>query len=456
MDLAVAFALGLTSGALIGTFAARAAAAARARREQRELEESLSRERIERARAEERAQSAETSFGRSEALLAKEREARSAAEREREAALARATEEGKRVEQVKEELKLAREELKNAFHALSKEVLRIETNEFLERAKETFGQTTKEAKVHMEQLVAPLKENLDKLDKASKELETKREGAYQALRQTLTTLGDQTQRLHEQTMALSTSLRGSSQRRGTWGETQLRNVVELAGLVKHCDFLEQESVAGLRPDLVVRLPGERRIAVDAKAPLTAYLDACEAPDDASRREALKRYASDVRSHVKALASREYHERLGDSADFVVLFLPNDGFLAAVFEQDRDVFDFAIRNKVLISTPVTLVALLKTVALSWHQDALAENAERIGAEARELYNRIVNFTEPLGTVGKELEGAVRAYNKAVGSFEGRLLPHVRRMEELSGSDAGRKELPPLTQVESALRLPKPTE
>jgi DNA recombination protein RmuC len=208
--------------------------------------------------------------------------------------------------------------------------------------------------------------------------------------------------------------------------------------------------------VVVKLPGGRQIAVDAKVPLTAFLEASDSPDDARRKEALKQYASDVRGHVKRLSSREYQDKLGSSTDFVVMFLPGDSFLAAAFEQDREIFDSAIRNKVLIATPVTLVALLRTAALYWQQHALAENAERIGEEAKELYSRIANFAEPLQAIGKELDGAVKAYNRAVGSFEGRLLPHVRKMDELGGGDPSRKPLADLTQIETSPRALKAGE
>jgi DNA recombination protein RmuC len=437
MELVLAAALGIAAGIVLGILVARRGAVD---------------SRVAQAKAEERARLADVALTKAETELTEERAKRGAAERDREAALSRANEEGKRVE----ELKSAREEMKNQFAALSQDALTKAYADFLERATQTFGVSTKEAKSQLEVLVAPLKENLGKLDLATKELEQKREGAYAALRQQLTSLGEQAQNLQKETTALSTSLRGSSQRRGTWGESQLRNVVELAGMVKHCDFAEQETVEGSRPDVVVKLPGGRQIAIDAKAPLTAFLEAGDATDDAKRKEALKQYANDVRGHVKRLSSREYHDKLGSSTDFVVMFLPGDSFLAAAFEQDREIFDSAIRNKVLIATPVTLVALLRTAALYWQQHALAENAERIGEEAKELYSRIANFAEPLQAIGKELDGAVKAYNRAVGSFEGRLLPHVRKMDELGGGDPSRKPLADLTQIETSPRALKAGE
>jgi DNA recombination protein RmuC len=437
MEIVLAAALGIAAGIAMGLLLARRGA----------MESSVAR-----ATAEERARQAEAGLTKAETALTEERAARGAAERDREAALSRANEEGKRVE----ELKAAREEMKNQFAALSQEALTRAYADFLERATQAFGASTKDAKLQLELLVAPLKENLGKLDFATKELEQKREGAYSALRQQLTSLGEQAQNLQKETTALSTSLRGSSQRRGTWGENQLRNVVELAGMVKHCDFAEQETVEGSRPDVVVKLPGGRQIAIDAKVPLTAFLEASDSPDDAKRKEALKQYAIDVRGHVKRLSSREYHDKLGSSTDFVVMFLPGDSFLAAAFELDREIFDSSIRNKVLIATPVTLVALLRTAALYWQQHALAENAERIGDEAKELYNRIANFAEPLQAIGKELDSAVKAYNRAVGSFETRLLPHVNKMSELGGGDPSRKPLADLTQIESSPRVLKAGE
>lgn len=410
------------------------------------------------AAAGERARAAEVERARAEELLKAERDARGRAETERAAAVAKAADAEALATKLQDDIKNSRAEFQNAFSELSRVALDRASTSFLELATQKFKVTSTEAsgqletrKKEVEALVTPIREKLSELEKVTKELETKREGAYSSLQMRLTELASQTLTLRDSTTALTASLRGSSQARGRWGEVQLKNLVELAGMVNHCDFEEQTGIAeGGRPDLIVQLPGERKIAIDAKAPLSAYLDACAAPDAAARGGFLKLHADSMRNHIKALSARAYWEKLGSGVDFVVMFLPGDSYLSAAFESDGELFENAMKNRVLLATPVTLLALLKTVALYWQQSTVADNAREIAAVSTELYNRVVNFYEPLQTIGKELDGALNAYNKAVGSYQLRILPFARKMEELGVADQARKPLPEISQIDTTTR------
>jgi len=231
----------------------------------------------------------------------------------------------------------------------------------------------------------------------------------------------------------------------------LRNVVELAGMTEHCDFEEQPTLDdGRRPDMVVHLPGSRHIAVDAKTPLTAYLSAVEATDETERSRGFDAHVQALRGHIQTLASRDYAENVEGEIDLVVLFLPGDPFLSAAFARAPDLQVEALRSKVLLATPTTLVALLRTVAIYWQQKAMAENADHIAEVARELYNRAVKFSSHLEEVGKGLRGAVNAYNQAVGSFERRLVPMARQLETLKATEGVRQSLPLLEGLEDEPR------
>jgi DNA recombination protein RmuC len=220
----------------------------------------------------------------------------------------------------------------------------------------------------------------------------------------------------------------------------LRRVAELAGMTEHCDFEEQRAIGdGKRPDMTVHLPGNRVIAVDAKAPLSAYLEAAEATDEKTRDGALDRHVKALKSHIKNLALRSYDEALDSDLDLVVMFLPGDPFLAAAFAKDPDLQVEALRSKVLIATPTTLLALLRTVAIYWQQRSMAENAEAIADTARELYERAAKFGEDLAKIGAGLGTALRAYNTAVGSFDRRLIPMSRKLEEMKVSEQSKREL-----------------
>jgi len=353
----------------------------------------------------------------------------------------------------------SRRELSNAFQALAAEALRGNNQQFLELATARLGQARSEAAADLEgrrqaieALLQPLRDTLSKLETRTGEIESKREGAYASLEQHVKGLAALTSSLQEKTTTLATALRGS-QARGRWGEIALRNVAELAGMTEHCDFIEQETLeSGGRPDMVVRLPGDRFIAVDSKVPLAAYLDATEAADEPARAAALDRHVAALRTHVRALASRDYAKSLRGDVDLVVLFLPGDPFLAGAVSRAPELQVEALRSKVLLATPTTLVALLRTVAIYWQQRALAENAETIAETARELYERAATFAGHLGKVGRGLAGAVDAYNDAVGSFERRVLPMGEKLKELKSAEGTRRELEEIPPVDQQPRQP----
>jgi DNA recombination protein RmuC len=319
----------------------------------------------------------------------------------------------------------ARAELKDSFEALSAEALRGNREDFFKLA----DREHTERKAGLDQLLQPLLSSLEKLEHRTVELERARESAYGNLSEQIRGLAQATSDLQTRTTTLASALRGS-QTQGRWGELALRNVVELSGMQKHVDFVEQKQIEdGKRPDVVVRLPGERFIAVDAKVPFNAYMEAAEARTDAERAVALDRHVSALRVHVRTLAARDYAANVEGNVDLVVLFLPGDPFLSAAFERAPELQTEALRSRVLLATPTTLLALLRTVAIYWQQKSLAENAEKIAEVANTLYQRTVKFGEHLARVGRGLETAVEAYNRATGSFERRLVPMRRQLEEL---------------------------
>ncbi|MFQ5526831.1 MAG: DNA recombination protein RmuC [Thermoanaerobaculia bacterium] len=351
----------------------------------------------------------------------------------------------------------ARSEFENAFGALAHRALQGNSRDFLalaaqrlETAEAESGKALDERRRSIEALVKPLGEGLERLEQRTAELERVRTEAYSRLDQQMKHLAQATEGLQERTTSLASALRGSEVR-GRWGEVALKNVAELAGMSRHCDFVEQETLSdGGRPDMIVRLPGGRRIAVDAKAPLNAYLEAQEATEPQAREAALDRHARAVRDHVKKLSARGYSESLDGDLDMVVLFLPGDPFLAAAFERDPNLQVDSLRQKVLVATPTTLVALLRTVAIYWQQSSMVENAESIAAAARELYERAAKFGSDLADMGRGLAGALNAYNRAVGSYDRRLIPMGRRLEEMMVTLQTRRDLEAPNAVEGTVR------
>jgi DNA recombination protein RmuC len=304
--------------------------------------------------------------------------------------------------------------------------------------------------------VAPLHETLRRYEARVAELERDRVDAYAELREQVRTMGAVSGELRTETRQLVAALR-APQVRGRWGEHQLRRIVEAAGMLEHCDFAEQVTAATddrqVRPDLVVRLHGGRSVVVDAKAPLEAYLTALEAREDRDRDARLRAHAKHLRAHVDALAAKSYWAAFDDSPEFVVLFVPADPFLDVALQHDPTLLEHAFRHNVVLATPATLVALLRTVAYSWRQEALARNAVAVHSLARELYGRLSTLGEHVGRLGGSLGAAVTAYNRAVGSLEARVLVSARKLAELGVSD---QELSTPSQVEVAPRQPQAPE
>jgi DNA recombination protein RmuC len=304
--------------------------------------------------------------------------------------------------------------------------------------------------------VTPLHDELRRYELRVAELERERVDAYAELREQVKAMGAVSGELRTETKQLVAALR-APQVRGRWGEHQLRRIVEAAGLLEHCDFAEQVTAATdrqtVRPDLVVRLHGGRTVVVDAKAPLEGYLAAMEARDDRARDACLDQHARHLRGHVDALAAKEYWTAFEASPDFVVLFVPADPFLDAALRHDPTLMEHAFRRDVVLATPATLIAMLRTVAYSWRQESLTRNAVAVHGLAREIYGRLATLGDHVGKLGTALGGAVTAYNRAVGSLESRVLVSARKLAEMGVSD---QELPTPAQVELAPRQPQAAE
>jgi DNA recombination protein RmuC len=354
-----------------------------------------------------------------------------------------------------------RERLSGAFSELSQKALRQNADQFLQMAGVRFDQAQQRTigdldKRHqaIEGLLVPLREQLGKYEMGLAQLELNRKGAYTGLVEQVKQLSSSHEQLQRETHNLATALRAPSTR-GRWGELQLRRVVEMAGMVRHCDFAEQESVDDgegrrLRPDMIVHLPGGSHVVVDAKVPYSAFVEATEAGDEDARSALLVNHARQVRNHVDQLSKKEYWRQFDPSPEFVVAFIPGDPLLAAAFEHDPGLLEYAVANHVLLATPTTLIALLRTVAYGWQQQAVTENAREVQQLGRELYRRIATFGEHLGGVGKGLNRAVESYNKAVGSLERSVLPQARRFNELGVAGEADRPISDLEQLETSAR------
>ena len=341
----------------------------------------------------------------------------------------------------------ARESFAATMKALAADALATSNRSFLDLANAQLDQR----KQAVEHLVAPIKESLQKVDGKLQELEVARKGAYSELSTQVRQLADGQKELRNETGNLVTALR-SPVVRGRWGEMQLRRVVEMAGMLSHCDFLEQSTVTvdgnGCGPP-VVRLPGGKQVVVDAKAPLQAYLDALEAKDEDTREARLADHARQIRDHIAKLSAKSYWgQSRRRPPEFVVLFIPGETFFSAALEQDPSLIEEGVNQQVILATPTTLIALLRAVAYGWRQETIAESAKAISETGRELYTRLATLTDHFAKVGRGLETAVRSYNEAVGSFETRVLPSARRFKEHGVAPTA--ELSALPVVERSVR------
>jgi DNA recombination protein RmuC len=325
--------------------------------------------------------------------------------------------------------------MKNEFKAMSLDALEKNGKQFMNLADAT---------------LQPLKESMKLLNEHQRELEKRREGAYGALSKQIEGLVLSEKELRTETTRLVQALK-SPQIRGSWGEVHLRRVVELAGLINHCDFYEQKTFEGygriLRPDLIVRLPGQRQIAVDAKAPLNAYLEAADLEDDAARKLKLQEHAAAVRKHIKDLSSKEYWKQLDPAPEYVILFLPAEAFFSAALQADPALIEVGADQNIIVATPTTLIAILRAVAHGWKQESLSKSAREIARLGQELYERVGTLCEYWNKVGKSLNSAVEAYNQSIASLESRVLVSARKLKE---SGALIKELPQVEPIEKVAR------
>ena len=351
-----------------------------------------------------------------------------------------------------------RAQFEATFKSLAGDVLKSNSSEFLKLAETSFKVLHTQASGDLEQrekavenLVKPIRESLEKADQHIRSIEKERQEAFGSLSRHLELMANTQQQLQGETRNLVKAL-SRPEIRGQWGELTLKRLAELAGMIEHCDFDQQRSVDSdegkQRPDMVVRMPGGREIIVDAKAPMDGYLGAVEASDDNTRVQEIRRHARNVRDRVRELSGKRYWKQFPRSPDFVVLFIPGDQFLSAALEVDPRLLEDAMADRIVLATPSSLVALLRAVAYGWRQESLAENAEQIRIVGEDLYERLGTFADHLGKLGISLNRSVESYNKAVGSFDSRVLPGARKFKDMGIQE--KKELPEPDQIE---RLPR---
>jgi len=349
--------------------------------------------------------------------------------------------------------------LKEHIQSLASQVLKNNSESFIQLAKESLAQFHVQAKGELEKkeqsfesLIKPIRDTLDKTHQQIRLIENERKQSYGSLNKHLESMASTQKELHAETRHLVQAFR-RPEVRGQWGELTLKRLVELAGMVEHCDFIEQQTIETdegnrLRPDMIIKMPAGREIIIDCKTPLDAYLDAVEAKTDLEKQQALERHLKHVKQRIRELAGKTYWQQFKQSPDFVVLFIPGDQFLSAAMDQDRQLLENALQSKIILATPSSFVALLRAVAYGWKQEFLTENAEQIRELGEELYGRIATFTENLSKVGKSIEQSVDNYNKSVASFSARVLPTAKKFKEMGISS--KKELSEVSAVEKTTR------
>jgi len=360
----------------------------------------------------------------------------------------------------------AKQKLSDAFKALSAEALKSNSTQFLELAKTNLDKYHEGAKTELEkrqkaidELVKPLKESLTKVDDKLGHIEKVRSAGFATLTEQIKSLATSEAALKKETANLVTALRRPMVR-GRWGEIQLKRVVEIAGMLEYCDFTTQESTptetSRIRPDMIVRLPNERLIVVDSKTPLEGYLESIEATDEQTRVEKLQQHARAVRTHILNLGAKGYWDQFNETPEFVVMFLPGEMFFSAALEQEPRLIEMGVEKKVILSTPTTLIALLRAVSYGWQQQRVAESAQAISDLGRELYDRIAVLVRHFGEIGKNLDRATDAYNKAVGSMETRVLVSARKFKELGAATSAELGTPRTVDAKPRTLQPPETE
>jgi DNA recombination protein RmuC len=361
-------------------------------------------------------------------------------------------------EERKAAFELANARLVDAFSDISNRSLRANSDTFLQLARQNLETHQEKAKRELserekavENLVKPIRDALEASQRQIAELEKARSEAYGGIKSQLEEMQNSQKSLAQETQNLVKALR-RPEVRGRWGEITLRRLVELAGMVEHCDFIEQAHTMTdgqvIRPDMIVKMPDERHLVVDVKTPLDAYLEAVEAKDDSQRKLGLERHAKNVRAHVRMLSTKAYWEQFEESPEFVILFIPGDQFLSAALAEEPDLIEYALSRQIILATPTSFVALLKAVAYGWRQLALADNAREIRILAEDLYGRLATFVTHMNRVGRQLASSVENYNKAVGSLERNVLPGARRFTELGVH--GKKDIEKLETLDPVPR------
>jgi len=356
-------------------------------------------------------------------------------------------------------LENAEQKLSDTFKSISLDALSKNNAAFMDLAKSVFEKFQEKAKSEFSmsaksvcELMTPIKSALENVDIKLNDLEKNRVGAYEALNQQIKDMMMTGNLLKTETGRLVSALRSPTVR-GQWGEVQLRRVVELAGMVEHCDFKEQvtselnDDGKSIRPDMVIYLPGDKQIIIDAKVPLSAYLEALETNDDKLRKSLLIEHAKQIRSRISTLSNKKYWSQFQESPEFVIMFLPSEVFFSAAIEHDSSLIEFSMQERVIISTPMILLALLNTIALVWRQEGVAEDAKKIIKMGRELYERLSIMSSNMSDLGRSIKSAVQNYNSTVGSFENRVLVSARKFKDL---DVHEKNIVELSAIEETAR------